>query len=133
LAAGLAANLLAGLAGLLQRLAPQRVDIGMLTSDLHGSRRRATEIDRQLLLLWLDRREGLLRTIELALMVERLGAAPHLLDHPQEFIGARITLVMFEPVAVLALLGGATATDHVQGQAAIEQVGEAGQLAGRQG
>ena len=66
-------------------------------------------------------------------MVERAAAAPGLLDHIEEFIAARVALVVVQKVAVALLFGVVAAADDVHGQAAIAELVQGGQLARGQG
>ena len=66
-------------------------------------------------------------------MVERPAAAPGLLDDAEEFVAARITLVVVQEVAVALLFGVVAAADDMHGQAAIAELVEGGQLARGQG
>lgn len=85
------------------------------------------------LLQRLDRREGILRLIVSAGVIERRFTGPDLAHHIEELVGARVALIMLQVVAVLALLDVVTTADHMHRQATIEQMFKRRQLACGQG
>ncbi len=118
------------LAHLLERLAPQRVDVGMLAGDGQRRFRGAAEIDRHMRLLHgLDLRKALRKAIELAFMVERRGLGPDAAQDVQVLVGARIALVMVEEVAVALLLAVRAARDEMHPEAAAAELVKRGDLA----
>ncbi len=108
---------------LVQRFAPQRVDVGVLARD--GDRRvgRAAEIDRHVRLLErLDLREPVLETVVLAFVVERAIAGPDATHDVQVFVGTLVALVVAQPVAVAALFVVGTARDEVHTETAATEL-----------
>ena len=117
-----------------QRLAPQRVDVGVLAADPVRRRRGAAEVQADPgLLRRLDGRVEVLDLVVPAVVAERLVRGPGLLDDVQVLVGAGVPLVLGQVVAVAALFGVAAAGDDVHGDAAAGELVEGGEGAGGQG
>ena len=100
------------LADALERLAPERVDVGVLAADPDGVLGRAAEVhgDRG---GRADRRPAALHPVEVALVVERRLRLPLLAHHRQEVVGARVAGGLVGEVAVALLVDVVAAGDHV--------------------
>ncbi|MCY1289696.1 hypothetical protein D9M70_387980 [compost metagenome] len=121
------------LAHLVERFAPQRIDVGMLAGDLQCRFRGAAEIDRHMRLLRrLDLGKALRETVKLAGMVERLRLGPDAAQDVQVLVGARVTQVMVEVIAVALLLAVGAAGNEMHAQASAAELIERGDLARRQ-
>ena len=81
----------------------------------------------------LDVRLGAAHLVELAAEVEALGRRPGELHHLDVLGGAAIAFLLGREIAVAFLLGVAGAGDDVDGDAALGQMVEGGDLAGGQG
>ena len=113
-----------------ERLAPERVDVGVLGRD--GDRRvgRPAEVDRQVgLLRGPHRRGGALEAVELAAVVDRAVGGPDRAQHLEVLVGAAVARVVVEVVAVASLIGVAAARDHVHREPAARELVERGELA----
>ena len=109
------------LLGFGQRLAPQHECLGVLATDpVRGLGRPAEEqwnvADR------LDLTYVVLEAVVAALVVERFGGRPRLLQDFQVLVGPVVALVFVEVVAVALLLGVATAGDRVDGDPAAAEL-----------
>ena len=116
-----------------ERLAPERVDVGVPRRD--GDRRvgRPAEVDRQVRLLrGPHRRGGAFEAVELAGVVDRAVRGPDRAQHLEVLVGAAIARVVVAVVAVASLIGVAAARDHVHRKPAARELVEGGELARRE-
>src|SRR5882724_2252971 len=117
-----------------QRLAPQHVDVAVLGPVGVRGFRGAAEVERDVRLLdGLDLRERLGHVIELALEVEGPLLGPGPAQQDEILVGAAVTRVVVEPVAVLGLVGVAAAGDDVERHAPPGELIQRGRLARGQG
>ena len=101
--------------GVRERLAPEHVDVGVLGADRHRGPGGAAEVDRDRgALQRLHVGEGVFHLVELALVIERLGAGPHGPHDVEELVGAPVAVVLRGPVAVARQLAVAAAGDDVE-------------------
>ena len=120
-------------AHLLVRLAPQRIDIGMLAGDRDRRIRRAAEIDRNARLLHAAHRgRGAGEAVVFPGMIHRAGLGPDALEDVHVFVGARVALVLRQRVAVAQLVHIVAAGDHVDRRASAGDLIQRGELARRQ-
>ena len=116
-----------------QRLAPEHVGVGVPGGDLDGCVGGATEIDRYVRRLARAHRwRGALEAVELAVEIHRSRGGPDSTQGLQVFIGTGVAAVMVEVVAIAREVLVVTTTDYVQGQAALAELIQGGQLACRQ-
>ena len=89
--------------GVRERLAPEHVDVGVLGPDRHRRPGGATEVDRDRgALQRFHIGEGVFHLVELALVIERLGAGPDGPHDVEELVGTGVAVVLGGPVAVRA-------------------------------
>jgi len=120
-------------ARLVERFAPQRVDVGVLAGHRNRSLRGAAEVHGHVRLAIarlhrLDFGERVLEAVVRAFMVEGLLRRPHLVQHFEVFVGAGVALVVVEPVAVAALFLVGAAGDVVHAEPAAAELVERGEL-----
>src|SRR5258708_13899939 len=95
-----------------QRLTPQRVNIGMLSRDRDRGVRGAAEIDRNMRLLnrlYLRRRAR--EPVVLALVIDWLVPGPDAAKDCDLFVRPRVTPIVPQKIAVLALVAVVAARD----------------------
>ena len=125
------------LARLVERLAPQRVDVGVFAGDRNRCLRSPAEIHRHVRLAIarlqrLDFGERVLEAVVRAFMVKGALGRPYLVQHVEIFVGAGVALIVVQPVAVAALFLVGAAGDVVHGEPATAELVERGELPRRQ-
>ena len=122
------------LAGLGQRLAPQRVHVGVPPADPVGRVRGPAEVHRDARLLrGPDLGVVVLELVVAALVAERRVRGPGLLHDVQVLAGPVVALVLGQVVAVAALLGVTAAGDDVHRDPPARELVQGGERAGGQG
>jgi hypothetical protein len=105
----------------------------MLAGDRDRGFGRAAEVHRDMRLLHaLHIGKAALEAVEASGVIERLAAGPDPPHHVEIFVGTRVTLVVGEEIAVLALLGVIAAGDDVNGDAPAGELVERRELARRE-
>ncbi|OJB51270.1 hypothetical protein BGV59_13110 [Burkholderia ubonensis] len=117
-------------AHLVERFAPQRVDVRVSARDRERRVRRAAEIDRHVRLL-VGPHVGiaLAKAVMRAFVVERLRVGPDPAQDAEVFVGARVAGVVVEEIAVTLLFGVGAARDDVHREPAAAELVERRDLA----